>query len=211
MIDPASCRVFYLKEMALTLKQKVLKLIYPLFIWVGQKTNKVKWLHNETNKLPAVPFHSLSLQLSSGKELKFETLRGKKVLLVNTASDCGYTPQYTELQKLYQRSKEDLEIIAIPANDFKEQEKKSDEEIASFCSRNYGVSFPLAKKAVVVKAAEQHPVFQWLTRKDLNGWNEQAPSWNFSKYLINEEGVLTHYFGPAVSPLSDEVIHAVHS
>jgi glutathione peroxidase len=133
------------------------------------------------------------------------------VLLVNTASNCGYTPQYAELQKLYQASKEELEIIAIPANDFKEQEKGTDEEIATFCSINYGVSFPIAKKGTVIKQPNQHPVFRWLSTKTLNGWNEKTPSWNFAKYLVNEEGVLTHYFEPAVSPLSEEVIQAVHS
>lgn len=166
---------------------------------------------NKGNVAPSVPFHTLSVLLSSGKDFSFEKLKGKKVLLVNTASDCGYTPQYTELQKLYQHSKEDLEIIAFPANDFKEQEKGSDEEIATFCSRNYGVSFPIAEKSVVVKDANQHPVFQWLTDRSKNGWNEKLPSWNFAKYLVNEEGVLTHYFEPAVSPLSEEVIKAVNA
>ena len=131
-------------------------------------------------------------------------------MIVNTASDCGYTPQYAELQKLYQHAKEELEIIAFPANDFKEQEKGTDEEIAQFCSLNYGVSFPLTKKTVVVKGEAQHPVFRWLTSRDKNGWNNEAPSWNFAKYLINENGVLTHCFDPAVSPLSTEVTAAVN-
>lgn len=160
---------------------------------------------------PPVSFYTLSVTLNNGKELLFENLKGKKVLLVNTASDCGYTPQYAELQKLYQHSKEDLEIIAFPANDFREQEKGSDEEIAKFCSINYGVSFPLAKKAVVVKNETQHPVFHWLTSKEKNGWNDRPPSWNFAKYLVNEEGVLTHCFEPALSPLSTEIIAAIHS
>lgn len=168
-------------------------------------------MNNPQKIQPPTPFHSLSLTLNNGKEFPFEQLKGKKVLLVNTASNCGYTPQYAELQKLYETSKQELEIIAIPANDFKEQEKGSDEEIATFCSINYGVSFPIAKKATVVKQPEQHPVFKWLSAKNLNGWNEKEPSWNFSKYLINEEGVLTHYFEPAVSPLSEEVTKAIHS
>jgi len=102
-----------------------------------------------------------------------------------------------------------LEIIAFPANDFKEQEKGPDEAIAAFCSINYGVSFPLVKKSIVIKGVAQHPVFRWLTDKGLNGWNDKPPSWNFAKYLVNEEGVLTHYFEPAVSPLSDAVRKAV--
>lgn len=197
--------------MGLTLKQKALKILYPLFIWASGKKVKEKVLHNQHGIAPLASFYSLSVLLSNGKELSFEKLRGKKVLLVNTASDCGYTPQYAELQKLYQHSKEELEIIAFPANDFKEQEKGNDKEIATFCSRNYGVSFPIARKSIVIKNEGQHPVFQWLTTKAMNGWNGKGPSWNFSKYLIDEEGMLTHYFEPMVSPLSEEVIGAVHS
>ena len=132
-------------------------------------------------------------------------------MIVNTASNCGYTNQYAELQKLYEHSREDLTIIAFPANDFKEQEKGSNEEIAQFCKINYGVSFPLAKKSSVVKGANQNKVFEWLTHKELNGWNDKQPSWNFSKYLIDEEGNLTHYFDPAVSPLSEQVVRASRS
>lgn len=197
--------------MALTLRQKVLKIVYPLFVWISKKATKENIVANEKLVEAPASFYALKAVLTDGKELPFEKLRGKKVLLVNTASDCGYTPQYTELQKLYQHSREDLEIIAFPANDFKEQEKGNDTEIAAFCSRNYGVSFPIAKKSVVVKAAQQHPVFQWLSDKSRNGWNDKSPSWNFSKFLVNEEGVLTHYFEPAVSPLSEEVVNAVHA
>ena len=100
-------------------------------------------------------------------------------------------------------------IIGFPANDFKEQEKGNDDDIASFCKLNFGVSFPLASKSVVVKTAQQNPVFNWLTHAAQNGWNEQAPSWNFSKYLVNEEGVLTHYFDPAIDPMSDAVTKAI--
>jgi glutathione peroxidase len=160
---------------------------------------------------PPVPFHSLSVMLNNGKELSLANLKGKKVLLVNTASHCGYTQQYAELQQLYRFAKEDVEIIAFPANDFKEQETGTDEDIARFCSVNFGVSFPIARKAVVVKSDSQHPVYQWLTNKEKNGWNEKEPSWNFAKYLVNEEGVLTDYFGPAVLPVSDEVRSAVQA
>lgn len=166
---------------------------------------------NKSNTPPPQSFYSLSATLNNGKEFRFDALRGKKVLLVNTASNCGYTPQYAELQKLYEEAKSGLEIIAFPANDFKEQEKGTDEEIAGFCSVNYGVSFPLVKKSVVVKAEAQHPVFQWLTSKEKNGWSDTPPSWNFAKFLVNEEGRLTNYFDPAVSPLSAELTEAVRS
>jgi glutathione peroxidase len=197
--------------MGLSLRQRILKIIYPLFVWSKQKTGKQKTVSNHGIASPPVSFYSLSVMLNNGKEVSFEKLKGKKVLVVNTASNCGYTPQYAELQKLYQHSKEELEIIAFPANDFKEQEKGNDEDIAQFCAINYGVSFPIAKKSVVVKNKEQHPVFKWLTDKKLNGWNDASPSWNFSKYLINETGALTHYFEPAVSPLSTELTSAVHA
>jgi glutathione peroxidase len=138
-----------------------------------------------------------------------ESYKGKKLMLVNTASDCGYTNQYEDLQKLYQQFNNQLEIIAFPANDFKEQEKGSDSDIAQFCKVNFGVTFPLAKKSVVVKSNDQNNIFKWLTNKAKNGWNEKAPSWNFSKYLIDEQGTLTHYFDPSVSPLSDVVVEAI--
>lgn len=195
----------------MTLRQRILKLFYPLLVWFRRKQTKENVLKNEGRGLPPVSFYSLSVTLNNGKEFLFETLKGKKVLLVNTASDCGYTPQYAELQKLYEHAKEKVEIIAFPANDFKDQEAGSDKDIAAFCSVNYGVSFPLAKKAIVVKNASQHPVYQWLTDKTKNGWNEKAPAWNFAKYLVNEEGVLTHYFDPAASPTGADMLRAVQA
>jgi glutathione peroxidase len=130
-------------------------------------------------------------------------------MLVNTASDCGYTNQYTDLQELADEYKDKLVIIGFPANDFKEQEKGTDEEIAQFCKVNYGVSFPLMKKSGVIKSAQQNPVYQWLTDSAKNGWNNKPPAWNFTKYLINENGVLVNYFGSSVSPMSNEVLTAI--
>lgn len=195
----------------MTLRQKILKVVYPLFLWISQKGTKEKLLQNSEGTTPPVSFHMLSVTLNNDKELFLSTLKGKKVLLVNTASDCGYTHQYAELQKLYQQAKDEVEIIAFPSNDFKEQERGSDEEINRFCAVNYDVSFPLAKKAVVVKSAGQHPVYQWLTNPEHNGWNSKAPSWNFAKYLVSEEGILTHYFEPSVSPVGEEVRTAVQA
>lgn len=168
-------------------------------------------LSNDQQAAPAKPVYELDVQLNNGQSVPLSTYKGKKLLLVNTASNCGYTGQYNELQELYERYKNQLTIIAFPANDFAEQEKGTDEEIARFCQVNFGVSFPLARKSVVINSNEQNPVFNWLTSKKLNGWNEQAPTWNFSKYLVNEEGTLTHYFDPSISPLSAEVVKAVES
>ncbi len=190
-------------------RQKVLKAVYPAWIFftklIGKNTDA---LANEHQK-PAVPFHSLKGMLNNGTTYDFSSLKGKKVLLVNTASDCGYTGQYDELQQLQKKFENKLVILGFPANDFKEQEKGSDEEIAQFCKVNFGVTFPLMKKSSVVKSEAQNEVFKWLTDSTKNGWNGKQPSWNFSKYLVNEEGILTHYFDPSVSPTSEQVLKEI--
>jgi len=194
----------------MTGRQRFLKIVYPLWIAFTKLSGKnIKILANGKNTRPVQSIYELSVPLNNGNALPLNTFKGKKLLLVNTASDCGYTNQYDDLQKLYQQFNNQLEIIAFPANDFKEQEKGSDNDIARFCKVNFGVTFPLAKKSVVVKTTDQNNVFNWLTHKAKNGWNEKAPTWNFSKYLIDEQGILTHYFDPSISPLSDEVIKAV--
>jgi len=174
---------------------------------LGGKRSKV--LKNSLNIPPRESLYDLSIEMSNGSPLKIEQLKGKKILFVNTASDCGYTHQYEDLQKLFSEKNSQLMIIGFPANDFKHQEKGSDEEIAQFCKLNYGISFPLAKKSTVIKNSSQNPIFRWLTDKSKNGWTNKQPSWNFSKWLVNEEGVLTHYFDPSISPLSEEVKKAV--
>ena len=193
----------------MTIRQRIMKFLYPLLMKLTKATGKnSKVLHN-TNDQPMTSIYDLSVQLNNGKELNLGQYKGKKLLLVNTASNCGYTNQYDDLQALYKKFSGNLEIIGFPANDFHEQEKGTDEEIAQFCKINFGVTFPLVKKSVVVPASDQHPVYKWLTNKEENGWNEQAPTWNFSKYLLDENGHLTDYFDPSVSPLSNEVVTAV--
>ena len=159
--------------------------------------------------VPPVSFFTLKTVLNDGKLLEMASLKGKKILLVNTASACGYTAQYEQLQQLYSQYNNKLVVIGFPANDFKEQESGTDEEIASFCKKNFGLSFPLVQKTVVVKKPGQNSVFQWLTDPSKNGWNSQPPSWNFSKYLVNEEGELTDYFGPGVEPLNEPILTAI--
>ena len=190
----------------MTTRQKLLKAVYPVFMWMQGK--KAKVLTNEKTQ-PPVSFYSLRGTLSNGNEFDFNQLKGKKVLLVNTASNCGYTNQYDDLQKLNEQFHNKLVILGFPANDFKEQEKGNDEEIAQFCKINFGVTFPLMKKSSVIRSADQNEVFKWLTDSVKNGWNKKQPSWNFSKYLINEQGVLTNYFDPSVSPLSEEVLNEI--
>ena len=191
----------------MTPRQKVLKAIYPAFMWLTGK--KAKQFSNDKAQ-SSVSFYSLKPVLNNGTVYDLSQLKGKKVLLVNTASDCGYTNQYDDLQKLYEQQKDKLVILGFPANDFKEQEKGSDEDIAQFCKINFGVTFPLMKKSIVIKGAEQNEVFKWLSNSSLNGWSNKQPSWNFSKYLVNEEGILTNYFDPSISPISDEVISAIN-
>lgn len=192
----------------MTYRQKVLKAVYPVWMWWAKLTGKnTKELSG--TKQPPISFYSLKAALNNGDTLDFSSLHGKKVMLVNTASDCGYTNQYSDLQKLSEQYKGRLVVIGFPANDFKEQEKGTDDEIAKFCKANYGVTFPLAKKSVVIKTAQQNPVYQWLTDSSKNGWNEKQPSWNFTKYIVNENGVLTNYFGPSISPLSRDVVKSI--
>jgi glutathione peroxidase len=194
----------------MTIKQKILKTVYPLFMLFQKLKGQASILQNRDDAKPGKPFHSMRFELTNGKEISLENFRGKKILIVNTASDCGYTAQFTELQKLYQHSKEDLEIIAFPSNQFKQQEKANDQDIEKFCVSSFSIRFLLAKKINVRKGEGQHEIFEWLTDSRQNGWNNKQPSWNFAKYLVNEEGILTHYFDPAISPLSEAVIGAVH-
>ncbi len=191
-------------------RQKVLKAVYPVLMWWTKVTGKNTTRLKHETITPPVSFYSLKGKLNNGTDFDFATLRGKKVLLVNTASECGYTNQYGDLQKLSQQYENKLQVIGFPANDFKEQEKGTDEEIAQFCKVNFGVSFPLMQKSTVIKGPDQHAVFKWLTDSAQNGWNSKQPSWNFSKYLVNEEGKLLSYFGPSVEPLGKDIIEAIN-
>lgn len=194
----------------MTVRQKILKAIYPAVIrWSNLTGKRSKVIERNRPEQPPQSIYDLTVTLNNGNTISISEYKGKKILLVNTASDCGYTNQYEDLQKLYEQFKDRLMIIGFPANDFKEQEKGSDDQIASFCKLNYGITFPLAKKSTVIKSSSQNEVFKWLTDKNRNGWNEKQPSWNFSKYLVNERGILTNYFDPAVSPTNDEVIKTI--
>lgn len=197
------------KKMNETFRQKMLRVMYPLIRKMSKKGKNGTVLINSKNTTAPSSFYELKAQLTNGNALPFSDFKGKKVILVNTASDCGYTGQYSELQSLHERTGDALQIIAFPANDFREQEKSNDSEIAQFCQLNYGVTFPVAAKGVVVKDAQQQDIFKWLTDKRLNGWNDHAPDWNFGKYIIDENGILTHYFGPSISPLEDEFLKAL--
>lgn len=189
-----------------TVRQKVLSFFYPALLKVSGK--KTAW-SNEKNIAPHTPLYALHLTLPNGTSIPLSQYRGKKILLVNTASACGYTHQYAELQQLQAQYKDAVAVLGFPSNDFGEQEKGTDAEIQQFCQTHYSLNFPLNKKSVVIKKQGQHPVYQWLSHPEQNGWCAQAPKWNFSKYIVDEQGVLTHYFDAAVSPLSTQILTAL--
>ncbi|WP_337042188.1 glutathione peroxidase [Emticicia sp. 17c] len=154
-------------------------------------------------------FYDYSLKSLDGKEtINFSRYKGKKVVVLNTASKCGYTPQYADWQAFHKKYGDKIVVIGIPANNFRAQEPGSNEEIATFCEKNYGVTFQMLEKISVV-GEDQHPLYQWLSKKDLNGWNDNAPSWNFCKYVINEKGELTNFFASKVTPDNEEFKKAV--
>ena len=201
--------LFLIKRKDMTWRQSFMKAFYSIIMFKGKIfTGKNIELQNQRTDQPPVSFYSLHATANNGTAIDLSQLKGKKVMIVNTASNCGYTGQFGELEELHQRFK-DLVILGFPANDFKNQEQKNDEEIAQFCKVNYGVTFPLIKKTHVVKGPEQHAVFQWLTDPAKNGWNKQEPVWNFSKYIIDENGRLTNFFANTISPLDERVIKTI--
>lgn len=157
---------------------------------------------------PKQPIYAYTANTLAGEALDFEKFRGKPLLIVNVASKCGYTPQYEDLQKLHEQFGDQINIVGFPANNFGRQEPGSDSQIAEFCQVNYGVTFQMMSK-IQVKGSEMHPVYQWLSNPELNGWNAEQPSWNFCKYLIDAEGRLVGFYKSGVKPLSDEFLNTI--
>lgn len=150
--------------------------------------------------------HQFTVEALEGESFDFSTLKGKKIMVVNTASKCGLTPQYKDLQALYEEyGSDNFVIVGFPANNFMSQEPGSNEEISAFCERNYGVTFPMMAK-IDVKGKDIHPVYAFLTQKGKNGVMDSKVSWNFQKYLVNEEGVLEKVISPRTSPKDEEII-----
>ena len=148
--------------------------------------------------------HQFKVTSLDGGEIDFSTFKGKKILIVNTASECGYTPQYKDLEALHNQYKDKLVIVGFPANDFGGQEPGTNDEIKSFCSKNYGVSFPMAAK-VSVKGENIAPIYQWLTKKENNGVLDAEIKWNFNKFLLNENGEIIAKFESSTNPLSKDI------
>jgi glutathione peroxidase len=187
----------------------LMSLIYAVLTFLGCKQVKSKPENIDmTDKSTFYEFlaanPNIKLKTIDGADADFSQYKGKKVLIVNTASECGYTPQYKDLESLYEQYKDKLVILGFPANNFGGQEPGTNEEIKKFCSDNYNVTFPMFEK-ISVLGDDQNAIYKWLTTKDLNGWNEQQPKWNFNKYLLDENGNLLKYYSSAVKPLSDEI------
>lgn len=148
--------------------------------------------------------HDFMIKSLEGKTINFADYKGKKILIVNVASECGYTPQYAQLQELYEAMGDKLVVVGFPCNDFGGQEPGSEQEIQNFCQVRYGVTFPLTEKIGIKK--NTHPIYQWLTQKSQNNVLDSEVKWNFSKFLIDENGQLLEAFSSGVSPFDERII-----
>lgn len=152
--------------------------------------------------------YDFKVEALEGGQIDFAKYKGKKILIVNTASECGYTPQYEGLEALYKNHKDKLVIIGFPANNFGAQEPGSNSEIAGFCKKNYGVTFPMAAK-IDVTGADMAPIYHWLTEKKYNNFADNKVKWNFNKFLVDEKGNLIAYYPSKVGPDNPELLKAI--
>jgi glutathione peroxidase len=178
------------------MKQLILLLMLSLFLSPAPLDAQIKSVYD------------VKVDALDGGKINLSDYKGKKMLIVNTASKCGYTPQYEALQTLSEKYKEKLVVIGFPCNNFMFQEPGDAEKIREFCSKNYGVSFPMAAK-IDVKGKNMHPLYVWLTQKKYNNLSDNSVKWNFQKYLIDETGKLIEVFEPGVDPLSDRITSAI--
>jgi glutathione peroxidase len=191
----------------------ILSMIFAIGCQSQEKKNKNTTEKKTTKKeiMATNTIYQFKVKDISGNDFDLASLKGKKVMIVNTASECGLTPQYVQLQELYTEYKDDnFIIIGFPANNFGAQEPGSNEQIATFCQRNYGVTFPMMEK-ISVKGDDTHPLYQFLTHKDKNGLEDNEVKWNFQKYLINEDGTLAKVVGPETLPIDEAVIQWIKS
>lgn len=173
----------------------------------SETTDETNHSNKNNEKSKEMTLYDFKVKDINGDELDLSKYKGKKILIVNTASKCGFTPQYEGLEELYNKKKDELVIIGFPANNFGGQEPGSNDEIAAFCKKNYGVSFPMAAK-VSVKGDDQHELFQWLTSQENEDFTGDI-SWNFEKFLINKEGHLVRRFKSMVKPTSNKMMEAI--
>ena len=184
---------------------KILILILTIIVFSISSLYGLSWFNkkDDINDLPEDIYQYSAIDIN-GDTVFFEQFKGKYILIVNTASKCGFSYQYGQLQKLYETYKDKLVICAFPANNFLWQEPLSNEEIKMFCNNNYEVTFPVFEK-ISVKGNKKHPIYKWLSNKELNGQIDKEPSWNFCKYLVDSKGKLMSYFGSKVEPLSSQI------
>ncbi len=154
--------------------------------------------------------HNISIEGINGNELRLDQFRGKKLMIVNVASECDFTPQYEQLEELYRHYNDKLTIIGCPSNDFGNQEPEGEEKILSFCQTMFQVTFPLSKK-INIRSTPVHPLYKWLTDKELNGVLSSKVTWNFQKYAISPQGEWLHVFSPQTSPLDDQIVNWIES
>ncbi|MFC4740714.1 glutathione peroxidase [Flavobacterium ponti] len=177
-----------------------------LFSCQNKAQNKVTSVANNNSIMAKETIYQFKVTDLYGEEFDFSTLKGKKIMIVNTASECGLTPQYKDLETIYEKYKDkNFVIVGFPANNFGSQEPGSDKEIAAFCEKNYGVTFPMMSK-ISVKGNDMHEIYQFLTQKSKNGLEDSEVQWNFQKYLINENGELEKVIAPRTLPTDDSVI-----
>ena len=150
-------------------------------------------------------FYDFKMKDINGQEVDFNSFKGKKIMIVNVASKCGYTKQYAALQELNEQYGDKIVILGFPANNFGGQEPGSNEEIKEFCTTEFGVTFPMFEK-ISVKGFDKHPLYRWLSDSKLNGWNNEEPGWNFCKYLIDEKGELIKFLPSSVAPLDEQIL-----
>jgi len=188
--------------------KKLKLLLFLAVILVSCGLSKVKTRPLGMSQEPSTSIYDFEMPLLSGEKVKLAAYKGKKILIVNTASECGYTPQYEGLEELSKQYNDKLVVLGFPANNFGGQEPGTDVEIGAFCKENYGVTFPMFSK-ISVKGDDMAPLYRWLTQKNKNGWNEDAPNWNFCKYLIDEEGNLMAFYASAIKPMGEEISKAI--
>lgn len=169
---------------------------------MNQKTEVSK---QKTAENMGKTIYDYKVESLDGAEINFADYKGKKILIVNTASECGFTPQYADLEKVYEQYKDKVVIVGFPANNFGGQEPGTNAEIGAFCQKNYGVTFPMAAK-VSVKGDDTAPIFKYLTEKELNGVKNTAILWNFTKFLIDENGKLIDTFISTTKPTDDAIV-----
>ena len=177
-----------------------------LFSCQNKAQDKVSYVVSNSNVMAKETIYQFNVKDLSGDDFDFSSLQGKKVMIVNTASKCGLTPQYKDLETIYEKYKDkNFVIVGFPANNFASQEPGTNEEIAAFCEKNYGVSFPMMEK-ISVKGDDMHAVYKFLTQKSKNGLEDSEVQWNFQKYLLNEKGELEKVISPRTLPTDDSII-----